>query len=245
MTLWLSVVAPGSIVSDPEAQRLVQEAQEAFVNEDFERSAELVEQAYLIEPEPALLYMWAQAERSRENCEVAIELYERFLDSDPPEKLAEYALDNISRCEEILAQAPPPVVVQEPPPVDEDPQPVETLEPEPQDDVEPPRPWYLDPLGGGLAGGGIVGVAVGGALMGVARGRADDASSQELQSDYEDAKARASRLNGGGIAMLSIGGALLVGASVRYVLVAKQNRAKTARISIAPSLTGLSISGRF
>ncbi|MEX1367067.1 MAG: hypothetical protein AB1Z98_28325, partial [Nannocystaceae bacterium] len=63
--LLLALAGPGQLLSNPEAQAKLREAQQAFADQDFDAAASAVEAAYIIEPKPMLLYPWAQAERSR------------------------------------------------------------------------------------------------------------------------------------------------------------------------------------
>ena len=70
-SLLLALAGPGQLLENPEAQAKLAEAQQAFADEDFDAAAAAVEAAYLIEPEPMLLYPWAQAERSRGDCAAA------------------------------------------------------------------------------------------------------------------------------------------------------------------------------
>lgn len=99
-----AAVAPTAL-TDPEAQAKLSEAQGAFGSGDFAAAAAAIEAAYLIEPAASLLYPWAQAERKQGNCEIAIELYQRFLDSGPADDIAVAAQGNIDRCNEEIDDA--------------------------------------------------------------------------------------------------------------------------------------------
>ena len=99
----LLALAPAKPLTNPEAKAKLQEAGAAFKANDFDAAAAAVEAAYIIEPNPILLYPWAQAERSRGNCAAAVELYQRFLDSEPGEEAAAPARENMQRCQEQLA----------------------------------------------------------------------------------------------------------------------------------------------
>ena len=262
LSLSLSTTAfagPGGLLSDPEASRLLSEAQAAYEAQDFAKAADLLEQAYMIEPNEQLLYPWAQAERESGDCETAIDLYKRVLESNPPETLAANAQGNIDRCQEQLDEAD--MVIED----DADDEPVDDLVDEPDTPPEPdPEPapikpredegkdttkaWYKDPVGGVLVGIGVAGVVTGGALMGVASSRAKSVGDADTNQDYVDAKDSAKTLNTGGVVALSVGGALLVGGIIRYAIVAKKNKAQTARLFVSPAWArgaGVSISGRF
>ncbi len=251
--LLLALAAPQQLLSNPEAKAKFQEAQAAFKANDFDAAAAAVEAAYIIEPNPMLLYPWAQAERSRGNCAAAVELYQRFLDSNPPEAAATPARENMQRCQEQLAAEQPepePDVVEEV--IEEDPEPEPEPEPVPvkKDDEPKAKAWYKDPVGGVLVGVGVVGVGVGAGLMGVGASTAGKAADEEMHTDYLAARDKATGLRNGGAIALSIGGALLVGGVVRYVLVAKKaKQGKASAWNVSPELgrrwVGVTIGRRF
>ncbi len=252
--LVLALAAPGQLLSNPEAKAKLQEAQAAFKAEDFDAAAAAVEAAYIIEPNPMLLYPWAQAERSRGNCAAAVELYQRFLDSDPPEAAATPARENMQRCQEQLAaEVPEPEEAE----VEPEPEDAAEVEPEPaptpvREDAPPKaKAWYADPVGGVLVGVGVVGVGVGAGLMGAGASRAGKAADAGSHSEYLDMRDGATKLRNGGAAALSIGGALLVGGIVRYVLVAKKAKqgGKASAWQLSPELgrrwVGVTVGRRF
>jgi tetratricopeptide (TPR) repeat protein len=246
--------APVEVVSDAEAKRLVSAAKQAFAAGDYADAAEKLEAAYLIEPVPTLLYPWAQAERSRGNCRTAIDLYRRFIDSDPGETIAAQAAENIERCEEQLAEEVDEDLMVIDEDADEDivdavlaePEPLVTSEPEPtstpQDDL---RPWYRDPVGGALFGAGLVGVGVGLGLYGGASSVAKSVADEDSHQGYADRRRRAGALRTGSVVVVSLGSALLVGAVVRYGL--QSRKAKQTELTgwIDGSGGGLSWTGRF
>lgn len=257
MSLVLSASAPGGLLSDPKADALFSEAQVAFEEERYGDAAGLLERAYLIEPVPALLYPWAQAERSQGNCEVAVDLYQQFLDSGVEGSTADAAQSNIDRCQEEMAAAAP-VVVDDDVPVDDGSDDLDDIvgaEPEPEPEPEPVKPvddeprktkaWYKDPAGGVLVGLGVVGVGVGAALVGVASGAAKGAPDAGTHDDYLGERDRATGLRNGGAAALSIGGALLLGGIIRYVVVAKKNKKTSTTAWFDGRSGGFAVSGRF
>jgi hypothetical protein len=206
-----------------------------------------------------LLYPWAQAERSRGNCAAAVELYQRFLDSNPPEAAATPARENMERCQEELAAAAPDEptgddIVEE---VieDDEPEPEPEPEPAPVKKDEPPKKkaWYKDPVGGVLVGVGVAGVGAGAALVGLAASSAGKVADEGSHSDYLAARERATGLRNGGAIALSIGGALVLGGVVRYVVVAKKGKQgqqpNAAAWRISPELgrrwAGVTIGRRF
>ena len=250
--LLLALAGPGQLLSNPEAQAKLREAQEAFQNEDFDAAAAAVEAAYIIEPKPMLLYPWAQAERSRGNCEAAVELYQRFLDSDPPDEMAGVAIENRDLCQAELDAEQEVIEDDDGSVVDEvlaeeDPEP--SPAPVTNDNQPKAKAWYKDPVGGVLVGVGVAGVGAGVGLLAVASSRAKGASEMDTHSEYMDARDGATTLRNGGAIALSIGRALVVGGVVRYLLVAKKgNKDATAwRLSpeLGPRWTGVSIGRRF
>jgi tetratricopeptide (TPR) repeat protein len=254
-SLVLALAAPGQLLSNPEAKAKFQEAQAAFKANDFDAAAAAVEAAYIIEPNPMLLYPWAQAERSRGNCAAAVELYQRFLDTEPPEAAATPARENMERCKEQLAAEEPepepePDVVDEVIEEEPEPEPEPTPTPVKKDDEPKAKAWYKDPVGGVLVGVGVVGVGVGAGLMGAGASAAGKAADEDMHTDYLAARDRATGLRNGGAIALSIGGALVVGGVVRYVLVAKKGKqGKASAWRMTPELgrrwVGVTIGRRF
>jgi tetratricopeptide (TPR) repeat protein len=246
--------APARVVSDAEAKRLVDEAKQAFSVGDYAEAADKIEAAYLIEPAPTLLYPWAQAERSRGNCRTAVELYQKFIDSEPGEAISAQARENIDRCEEQLAREADEEEEEE---EDEDedivdavladPNPLAAVEPEPDtrtptDDV---RPWHKDPAGGVLLGVGLAGVGVGLGLYGGASSIAKSVADEESHQAYAERRQRATGLRTGGVVAVSIGGALIVGAVIRYAT--QSRKAKKGELTgwVDPWGGGLGWTGRF
>lgn len=265
--LLVVALAPGGLLKNPEADRLLGEAQAAFEAQDFADAARLLEEAYLIEPNAQLLYPWAQAERSLGHCETAISLYERFLESKPGKQFADAAQGNIDRCREQLEEDAGAMIVEDDEAPDEsgedllgdeaEPEPEVEPEPEPepkpapaqpstQRDTAKPKAWFRDPVGGVLFGVGLGGVGAGAALMGIASSRAKSIGNVDLNTEYDDTRDGATKLNTGGIVALSLGGALLVSGIVRWAVVAKKNKAaQSAALLLQPGTLGVGWSGRF
>jgi tetratricopeptide (TPR) repeat protein len=267
-TLHLALVlalAPGGLLKNPEADRLLGEAQAAFEAEDFAKASKLLEEAYLIEPNAQLLYPWAQAERSLGNCETAITLYERFLESKPAKQFADAAQGNIDRCREQVESDEGAMILDDETATDEEsgedllggteaepepePEPEPVTAPQKRDAPKKPKAWFRDPVGGVLVGLGLGGVGAGAALMGLASSRAKSIGNVELNTEYEDTKAGAAKLNTGGLVAVSIGGALLVSGIVRWAVVARKNKAsQSAALWLQPGqrgMVGVAWSGRF
>ena len=158
--------------------------------------------AYEETGDATFLYTRAQAERRAGRCEVAIDLYAKFLATHPPAEAELAARKYSDECRAALppptATVPPPVVT--PAAVDDDPPPVV--------DRPPPRPWHRDPAGGILVGTGAAGLVAGAVTIGLAHreaGRAPDAGDDR---DYQDRLDRARRLEIAGGTVLALGSAL-------------------------------------
>ncbi len=248
-SLLMTAAGPDDLLSDPDAQALVSEAQILFSEGDFGGAAKLIEKAYLIEPVPELLFPWAQAEREQGNCRAAIDLYTRLLEEVPQGRMADAARSNIALCEEEMpAEEEEEEMV---PVVEEDPLEEEFDEPEavpvPKTDTQPKaKQWYKDPAGGVLTGLGVVGVSAGAALLIIANGNANGAPDAPSLSDYNSQSDAALTQRNAGAGVLSVGGALLIAGVIRYALVAKKNKASaTASVWTAPGSGGVVLSGRF
>lgn len=247
LLLTLALAAPEGLLSEPRAQELFDDAQVAFGEERYEESAQLLEKAFLIEPEPLLLYPWAQAERSRGRCDLAIPLYEQFLESEPDERLAAPARENIARCKEQVEAEEAVVEVDDDEDdevddaevdddeVDEDldamadealgqaDQEEQQSEEAGEDRPEPAaKPWYTDVVGGVLTGAGLVGVGVGAGFLGAGVADANAVGDEDSNEAYLELRDRAVLRRNVGAAVLSVGGALLLGGVIRYVVVAKR-----------------------
>ena len=245
----LALAGPEKFLDDPDAMKAFTQAQQAFNEENFAEAARLLEKAYLIEPKPELLYPWAQAERNQGNCDIAIDLYEQFLDSGAKGEFADAAKQNIERCrEETGAEADGGTVVEDG--AGDDGAAEDVVEEQPKrardnkerkDDDPKTRKWYADPTGGVLFAVGLVGVGVGGGLLGVAMSTAKKAPDADTNDDYVAQRDRATAFRNGGAAALAIGGALLVGAVIRYAVVARKQK----KSATALRWDGTSFSGRF
>lgn len=237
-----AVAAPAGI-EDPEAQEHFERAQQLFGEEDYAAAIPELKAAYALEPNPMLLYAWAQAERLAGSCARAVELYRRFIDTNPDAQQRQLAEANLLDCEAELPDVPPP----------QDDTDDDSADSPPDDEAgtttDAPRPkWYADPVGGALAGSGLAFAITGGALMGVARSRVGsiDATTED---DHLRQAASATRMNTAGIVVLGLGGALLVGGAIRYALVARGGTPKgeSARARIRPTVwgAGLGVTGSF
>src|SRR5688500_1054556 len=135
-------VAPAEPDLDERVRPLIRDGDFVGVAQEYAREYERT-------GDPALLFGEAQALRRAGDCKSAIEVFERYLASDPPDADEAAANEAMAACREIVDASEPP------PP---EPTPPEPTPPEPARPSEPaPRRWYEDPAGGALVG-------IGGAL---------------------------------------------------------------------------------
>lgn len=182
-----------------------------FRDGDFVGAAAAFQAGYEATGDPALLFGRAQALRRAGSCAAAIDVFEEFIATSPPESDARAAQDVIEACRAILdahdpTPAPLPAIV--------------------TDNVAPPPPpaprWHRDVTGGVLLGTGLAVAVVGAVLYGTSFAQADDRSGSE--ADYDDRRRRVRTLAATGGALLITGGALVIGSIVRYAVVAKRGR---------------------
>jgi len=232
--------APAGL-SDSDAVAHFERAQQHFNDEDYAAAIPELKAAYALEPNPMLLYAWAQAERLAGSCSRAAELYRRFLDTEPAQDQRQLAEANLVDCEA------------EPEPEELEPDELEPDELEPDamnDDETPLRPWYLDRAGGAMMGVGLASVIGGGVLMAVARGGVRDAGAAQIQQDHIDAESRARRNNTVGIIVLGVGSGLVVGGAIRYAILEARGRTRSEEAALPRwrlvfTRTGLGMRGRF
>lgn len=204
--------APPPAADDPDP---AVRAGELFRNGEFEQAAAAFAEAYARTGDPALLFGRAQALRRAGSCAAAIEVFEAFIATSPPPADVRAAEGVIAACRALLDEHGP-----EPGPAPLEPAPA----PVPDEPPPPPR-WPRDVAGGVLLGVGSAVTIAGAAVYGTAFARAS-ARTMESEQAYE-ARQRSSRTLAITGASLMLGGsALLVGSVVRYVLVARRERAR-------------------
>jgi tetratricopeptide (TPR) repeat protein len=197
----------------------IERAEEAFEAGRYAEAADAFGEAFAADPEPKFVYAQAQAERLGGDCARAIEHYDRFLALDPEPGPAEDARTNRERCRQELERSRPP-----PPP---DPTPPRPTVVGPVDEPSASqRPWHRDPLGGALVGSGLLVAGVGTGLLagGVALDRS--ASDAAVEGDFERDRDRSVSMHRAGIALAAIGAAIVVGGVVRWIVVARRQRAQ-------------------
>jgi tetratricopeptide (TPR) repeat protein len=202
---------------------IVARAESAYLAERWEEASTAFAEAYAIDPNPVYLYARAQAERLAGRCTTALDLYDRYLESRPPDEAAHEARINRARCEVAVPKNGPPGA------------------PEPDTatagDRTPERPWYRDPIGGALVGVGGLSTIVGGSVLGIAIAQDARAIDSSTEGEFVDAKDRARVRHRVGIALISVGAALLVAGAVRWTLVAR--RRPNRRATLGPAGLGV------
>jgi hypothetical protein len=236
--IWLLVLAMlGEPAMKPEAKRHLDGGLRAFQVQDYATAISEFQVGFEIDPRREFLYALGQAERMSGDCEKAIRSYDAFLMTNPPDRQAEPARQNIKRCkEELVAKTPAP------------PKPEPAPEPMPQPvavtPIPPPAPrpvdkaWYTDAWGDVLVGGGVAALVIGGLVW---SGAQDDIAAAHGSMSYPDFSAHAdgaeTRQTIGVVTMIA-GGALVAGGVVRYWL--------RPRVSIAPMAgAGVMVVGAF
>ena len=178
--------------------------EKAWVDEDYATAKAELEAAHAIEPLPVLLYSLGQLERLLDNCEAAVERFEAYLATDPPEKAVEDTRMNIARCEPFLEEK------------EEDPPPPPIVEPKPVDSPPPP-PQKLDALGITLTSVGGVLIGVGFGVFGGSFAQQNSAERQYLAMDFEQRVGRARVMYWTGVGLVGVGAAVAIAGVVRLV----------------------------
>ena len=256
--------APAKVIENPEALEHFQRAQEAFDAEDYAAAIPELKSAYALEPNPLLLYAWAQAERFNGDCRRALELYKRYLETGPADKQRQLAEANIVDCEAELGEDATTVGGDTTGDTTSDAtgattgdttgDPTGNGPPKPPkgpgSDEPPTKPWYKDWLAPTLGGAGLAAAGTGAALVALAVKQANESADAVTEMDHLDQADAAQGKNAAGWVLIGVGGALLVGAAVRYALLAtgprKSNTPKgQARVLRRISGRGAGLSIRF
>ena len=193
----------------PEAQNHRDAGVAAYSAKDFETASREFEAAYKVDHVPDLLYAWAQSDRLRGRCDLALPHYKQYLYSDIPTEYAEKARANIAECER---QNPPPPPPRPPPPPHRVVSPPLPPSPPPDD-----QPWYTNKLGDGLAATGAISLLVGGIYLGKSSDTASHATTAPTLLDHRAALDTATTERRVGVVSIVVGAAL-VGTAVYVFL---------------------------
>lgn len=172
-----------------DAPPVSERVRELYAKGDYEGVRRELQDAYEKQAKPELLFALGQVELQLGNYAAAIEYYERFITTSPPQDQIALAQQAIGAARMRLKQPPPP------PP-----------EPRPQ---HPPREWYLQDtvlvaIGGAAALGG------GGALIYGQRLGNDHSGTL---SEYDERLGRARSMRWVGVGFIA-GGAIVAGVAI-------------------------------
>jgi tetratricopeptide (TPR) repeat protein len=146
----------------PEARAHYERGLSYYAARDFGAAVRELEAGYALDPRREFLFAEAQAYRLAGDCERALPLYRRFLDSDPPPLQVEatrLALDRCAAAAREAAARPVQPPVKQPAPV--------------RPPAREPRHWALDPAALGTAAAGLIALGIGVAFL-VSSNRARD-----------------------------------------------------------------------
>ena len=240
-------LALAGMLAGPPSDPDFEDGKAAFAEERYADAARHFERAYDANPDPLLLFVWAQAERLAGQCDAAVPLYRRYLALEPPDADVKVTRAAIEACGE------DPDAVPEPPPISAGESGAQsesdtTLDPEPggtEDDPSPPRTALRDPWAHVLTWSGVVVTGVGAGLLGEAHRRRTRSERAPDEQDYRDSLEGAPALSRAGIGVMIGGGALLVAGVVRFVVVASRGRRAPSPAAIAPHLGGAGLVWKF
>ncbi|HSJ99904.1 MAG TPA: tetratricopeptide repeat protein [Kofleriaceae bacterium] len=248
---WIAtiLVATGSVARAdeppdprPAAKPFIDAGVAAYEAGDYETAIRELEAAHRIDPQPAILYAWAQALRLSGRCAEAIAVYQRYLATDPNAAQTTAAQHGISLCERTRPAEPapdtaPPATPPATPPA------AARSEPAPDPAIAPSqrRRWYADPLGGALVIGGAASLGVGVGLLVRSSQNRDAARDAMYREDFVELLDTATLQRRLGAASLGVGAALVAAGAVRYVT----RRDRPGAVAVGVAGRALVILGRF
>lgn len=244
-------VSTSSFAADKKRDRkraiqLFRESETAYQAGEFERAANLLREAYDLDPAPTLLYNLARALESSGDLPAAKKAYEEYIQVEPKAKdrpAIEKRIENLGRQirerqelearlkrkaeedAEAKAVEPPPA-----PPV------VATTQPPPDPPAASPIPWIVAGLGVAVVGSGAV-------LGALARGRNNDAIAAPLQTDAAALADEAQGLATAANVSFAVGGAVVAGGLLWGLLTLGDDTPKDATTFVpvvGPSYAGVS-----
>jgi tetratricopeptide (TPR) repeat protein len=226
----------------PAARPFVDAGTAAYGAGDYEAAAREFEAAYQIDPQPAMLYAWAQSLRLAGRCPEAIAVYQRYLATDPNAAQTAAAQHGLSLCERPHPVEPSPEPEPAEPPAEPPPETARS-EPAPGPAVAPAqrRRWYADPLGGALVIGGAASLGAGVGLLVRSSQNRDAAREATYREDFIERLDTATLQRRLGAAALGVGAALVTAGAVRYVT----RRDRPGAVAVGVAGRALVILGRF
>lgn len=239
----------------------IDKATKAHAEGKFDVALEELEAAYALDPKPDLLFAIGQVYAKLDNCTQAISYYEKFSATTKDAQAKQVVTQAIDACKtKLAATAPKPEPVPEPVPepeppkveVESKPTPVPVMKDKPAVFAQPRStptggsPWYKDPIGDALVGGGIAAGVVALVMRSGAQSEADKAVAPGAsENDYRDHSDKADSKETLALVFGVTAGALVTGGIIRYVTRSKKQ--ETTRVGIAPATTGgvITVLGRF
>ncbi len=222
----LAIVSP-TVEDVQAAERSAERAVALHQDGRLAEASQVLAEAYELYPDRDFLFMRGVIERERENCQIAVPLFESFIAQHPSLVDVKAAQHEIAQCQTVAADPEPqpepsaPQAVAPPPALDSN------VAPQPID-----RPgsrgssWRRDRLGGVLLGSGLVATTAGAVLLVAAEGRANGAGNAPTAGEYRADLSDARTLGGAGWSVLGVGASALVGSAIRYAIVARRNKAR-------------------
>jgi tetratricopeptide (TPR) repeat protein len=213
-------LAPRAALADmkPAAQAKFDAGVSQYSAGHYESAITLLEEAYELDPDPGVLFTWAQAERLAGKCKEAVPRYKKFIATRPSDEATALATNGIQLCEaEAKGIAPAPACI-----------------------VAKPLPWYKDPVGGAVVAG-VVGIGVGIGFFVASSGKSDRADSAQTSAEFNDFLDQATTQRRIGITLTVVGAGLIGGG-----LVYRHVRNKKSRGAVVGTTgTSLFVAGEF
>ncbi|MEZ4223502.1 MAG: tetratricopeptide repeat protein [Polyangiaceae bacterium] len=223
------------------AQDIAGEATREFKAGNFTRAAELVREAYDLDPAPTLLYNLARALEAADDEEGALAAYERYLREDPKSEnrgAVEQRIDTLkANLEEKRSAASRPA----PSPA---PAPSKAATTTPRSDARADEGGGAGPFPFVLMGAGVAGLATGtvlGVMANSAKQRAEDPATSGV--DTLDERDRAKTLGVYSTVGFAAGGVLLAGGLTWWALTPRKQESASVRLQLAPG--EVSVAGSF
>jgi tetratricopeptide (TPR) repeat protein len=215
--LLLLLLLPRVAAAASPADELLERGLRSYAVGRYDDAIASFQRGYELAPRADFLYALGQAQRMKGDCRAAVASYRAYLRTSPPERAALPARQNLERCEQELANAPPPTPA--------------TIEPQPATPPTaatapaPPRRRARDDRAAALfAGFGGAALVAGGVLWGVgeagARSLADAATYDQFAAHGHDADAFTAERTAG-IVAVAVGGALVTVAVARWSWIAR------------------------
>lgn len=243
---------------DPAALKHLDVATKLYDIRSFEQAIEEYKAGALVEPAPVFDYDLAQCYRQLHKYKDAIWHYQRFLKESPEtpehnEAVKKFIEQMQAELDQKAMTAPPTEDAGSAAPV----KPATSVKPAttpaaPAADKEPPPPpaavdpWYRDPIGWGLVGGGVVALGVSSYFLLDARSKDLDSNKTAGQTEQASLRdtAHSHRVIGGIVG--GIGIAAVAAGVVKLVLHPNaEEQTETAGLGIGITTNGFAVMGKF